>query len=324
MFVKPLLVVGAAALAVGYAFKHVVSSAIPFVQALNPGLIKQYEMVTRDLTAVIGQALMPVVSLAVPIFRDFANTVAPLAIEFGAILESISLPMGEVLMAATAMAGAIGGMLMPVVKQLAATFAMLSPIISSVFEVFTVVFDILRVAFDVIWAATSPIIKTLEILGIAIYALVKIIVGVFRVALAAIEFVLSPFIKGMDKTVSALQQCVDWLMAFVDGIESAIQWILSWIPGAGGKKKDTTGIAAAMNPQTKSIESLGKDLAMASFIATSGTGSGAVEEKMLKELSQIAKNTARAKEGQNDEGWSNLWGWIDDPKKPKNANLALG
>ena len=319
-YVGPLLVAGAAALAVGYAFKSIVNSAIPFVQALNPGLIKQYEMVTRDLTAVIGQALMPVVSLAVPIFRDFANTVAPLAIEFGAILESISLPMGEVLMAATAMAGAIGGMLMPIIKLLAGVFSGLSPIIVALFEIFQVAFDIIRVAFEAIWVVIAPVIKLFEVLAVVVQVIVKYVAGAFRIALAAIEFLLSDFIFVMEAIVSGLQVCVDWLKWFVDAVEQAIMYILSWIPGASGKKKDTTGIAAAMNPQTKSIESLGRDMAMASFIANSGSGAGSVEQKMLKELELIAKNTAKdKKENPDAEKWNAI-----QAKRKRNAQIALG
>ena len=159
-----------------------------------------------------------------------------------------------------------------------------------------------------------------EVLAVVVQVIVKYVAGAFRIALAAIEFLLSDFIFVMEAIVSGLQVCVDWLKWFVDAVEQAIMYILSWIPGASGKKKDTTGIAAAMNPQTKSIESLGRDMAMASFIANSGSGAGSVEQKMLKELELIAKNTAKdKKENPDAEKWNAI-----QAKRKRNAQIALG
>jgi predicted RecA/RadA family phage recombinase len=52
----------------------------------------------------------------------------------------------------------------------------------------------------------------------------------------------------------------------------------------GPEKQDTTGLAAAQNPAYKSIEALGKDMALSAAIATGGGGQKKSQEQQAEEM----------------------------------------
>jgi hypothetical protein len=70
------MAVGAITGTVG-AFSQITAFAGSFVQAFNPALMEQMNLVFKDLTAVIGMGLEPVIGAVIPIVRAFADKLVP-------------------------------------------------------------------------------------------------------------------------------------------------------------------------------------------------------------------------------------------------------
>jgi hypothetical protein len=70
------MAVGAITGTVG-AFSQITAFAGSFVQAFNPALMEQMNLVFKDLTAVIGMGLEPVIGAVIPIVRAFADRLVP-------------------------------------------------------------------------------------------------------------------------------------------------------------------------------------------------------------------------------------------------------
>lgn len=70
------------------AFNQITSFAGSFVQAFNPALMEQLNLVFKDLTAVIGMGLEPIIGAVIPIVRAFADQLVPV---IRAMIPSIQL-----------------------------------------------------------------------------------------------------------------------------------------------------------------------------------------------------------------------------------------
>lgn len=101
-------------------FGRMTGAALPFVQALNPGLLKVFNQAVGELSATIGQAFEPVFAALIPIIRQVADVLGPVLRDVGPLL-------GE-------LATALGQLLMPVVRVLAGALRALLPVIKLVTE----------------------------------------------------------------------------------------------------------------------------------------------------------------------------------------------
>jgi hypothetical protein len=108
------MAVGAITGTVG-AFSQITAFAGSFVQAFNPALMEQMNLVFKDLTAVIGMGLEPVIGAVIPIVRAFADKLVPV---MQAMIPTVQLFADSMIQ----LAG-------PIIEILIQAFAALEPII---------------------------------------------------------------------------------------------------------------------------------------------------------------------------------------------------
>jgi hypothetical protein len=246
-----------------------------FVDAVNPGIMVQLDMATRDLTAVIGTALAPIMQAIVPIIKDFASALLPVARlvaeTFGRIIESLQPAidaMTEVFFVAAAT-------LMPIVEMVGDIFTTIAPI-----------FTALAAVAKAIWLAFGSLVTALA--------------GIMRDLFGFnVGDVLKDFAEGvqvaMNNLVAVLVRGIASLMKFF-GFTSALANLTKFFKGLAAPKASAEGIAAAQNAQVKSIESVGRDAALAAVIASVVPGGKAGKKPedfyadMVAELEGIGGN----------------------------------
>lgn len=122
-------------------FNKLVGFVGSFVEAVNPALMQQLSMAFKDLQAVIGVGLQPIIAAAIPIIRAFADKLQPvmqaLMPTFDKLAQSMIKMSGPII---TILIEAFGA-LEPIITQIssvieawAGILAFLTPIISSAFK----------------------------------------------------------------------------------------------------------------------------------------------------------------------------------------------
>jgi hypothetical protein len=275
-----------------------------FTDSVNPGLTIQLNMVMRDLTAIIGTALNPVLQAMVPAIRDFANRLLPVTRDMAQYFSGLMGYMGPVMTAFNSMYQQIVGTLSPVFKLLTDIFGVLAQVVGALMEVIAGILIPFKVVFEAIYEVLRPLIEAFRVIGDLLVNAGK---G-FRLIMAGLE----GFIKG----IASFLGFGDIINASVDGwksIGSALKSFQNWLILAAAsvakffgmtsfvtgminslKPPDSTGISAAQNPQYQSIESLGKNMSLQAAIATAGAGGESEQQKqdrqMLEQLVAIQAN----------------------------------
>jgi hypothetical protein len=246
-----------------------------FVDAVNPGIMVQLDMATRDLTAVIGTALAPIMQAIVPIIKDLASALLPVARlvaeTFGRIIESLQPAIDAI----TEIFFIAAATLMPIVEMVGDIFTTIAPI-----------FTALAAVAKAIWLAFGTLVTAL--------------VGIMRDLFGFnVGDVLKDFAEGvqvaMNNLVAVLVRGIASLMKFF-GFTSALSNLTKFFKGLAAPKASAEGIAAAQNAQVKSIESVGRDAALAAVIASVVPGGKAGKKPedyyadMVAELEGIGGN----------------------------------
>lgn len=271
---------GAAALAAApVAFLEIVQGLAgkigSFVDAVNPGIMVQLDMATRDLTAVIGTALAPIMQAIVPIIKDLASALLPVARlvaeTFGRIIESLQPAIDAI----TEIFFVAAATLMPIVEMVGDIFTTIAPI-----------FTALAAVAKAIWLAFGSLVTAL--------------VGIMRDLFGFnVGDVLKDFAEGvqvaMNNLIAVLVRGIASLLKFF-GFTSALSNLTKFFKGLAAPKASAEGIAAAQNAQVKSIESVGRDAALAAVIASVVPGGKAGKKPedfyadMVTELEGIGGN----------------------------------
>jgi hypothetical protein len=246
-----------------------------FVDAVNPGIMVQLDMATRDLTAVIGTALAPIMQAIVPIIKDLASALLPVARlvaeTFGRIIESLQPAIDAI----TEIFFIAAATLMPIVEMVGDIFTTIAPI-----------FTALAAVAKAIWLAFGSLVTAL--------------VGVMRDLFGFnVGDVLKDFAEGvqvaMNNLIAVLVRGIASLLKFF-GFTSALSNLTKFFKGLAAPKASAEGIAAAQNAQVKSIESVGRDAALAAVIASVVPGGKAGKKPedfyadMVAELEGIGGN----------------------------------
>lgn len=246
-----------------------------FVDAVNPGIMVQLDMATRDLTAVIGTALAPIMQAIVPIIKDLASALLPVARlvaeTFGRIIESLQPAIDAI----TEIFFIAAATLMPIVEMVGDIFTTIAPI-----------FTALAAVAKAIWLAFGSLVTAL--------------VGIMRDLFGFnVGDVLKDFAEGvqvvMNNLVAVLVRGIASLLKFF-GMTSALANLTKFFKGLAAPKASAEGIAAAQNAQVKSIESVGRDAALAAVIASVVPGGKAGKKPedfyadMVAELEGIGGN----------------------------------
>jgi len=125
-------------------FSQLIGFAGPFVQAFNPALVEQMNLAFKDLTAIIGMALEPVIGATVTIIRAFADKLVPVV---QALIPTVQLFADSMI----ELAG-------PIITILIEAFAALEPIILLVANTVQIWAEVLTWSMPLIAAVIKEVV----------------------------------------------------------------------------------------------------------------------------------------------------------------------
>lgn len=267
------------------AFQKVVSSVTPFVAALNPSAILQYNQASKDLQASIGVGLQPILATATDALRTFASFVLPIAEKLAPVFERV----GGAFTAVAEPVMAVFSSLMDALLPLADAFAVLLEGLVPIGNILASVGQVVVAALSPIVAIVSEMIKSLggllgwfDILVAPIQALSAIFSGVGELVKSVfsgfagwLSGLLGGGTKGIfDTFKGALESMAKSVILATASIAKAIgldSIVSGMIQGLqGGEKKDATGLSVATNPTVSDLSSFGRQVMQASLLAGEG------------------------------------------------------
>jgi hypothetical protein len=226
----------------------IVKVAGSFVEALSPAAMEAMSMAFRDLQAVIGVALLPVITAATDAFRQIADVLLPVMRDLQPIMARL--------------ANIIVSVLVPVISLAAQLFGALLPIIDALLPVIEFMAAMLRVFVAVLSAVISAIVRAVSTMFGADLA---DMVGNFK--------------KALDGMIRAIVLLVGYLFIFIGAIDLARDFARKL---AGERTGAATGLAAIQDVQMKGLAEVVKGLNLAAAKATE-VGAPGKEEDPLKQ-----------------------------------------
>jgi hypothetical protein len=219
------------------AFKDLTSSMIGFVSVVNPATVMQFTKAMTDVTAIAGKALAPALAIATQVVREFGDIMAPIYETLTPFITMIARAFGDMFIAMVRVSAIFMQVLLPVSKSLYIALAGLARIVTALLEGLTVILAGFLGTFD-------------------------------------------GFDGMIQKAVDAIVDFSQWLTraavsvaVLVAKLFGATQFIANMQKVAGNKgatnRTDSTGQAAPTMGNFTSLESFGKNIAQASFTATS-------------------------------------------------------
>lgn len=291
---------------IGKALVPAVAIAIPIIRAFADAMLPIAKktagifdgMIQKILPA--GQAfamfsagvmrtLLPVIELLADTFATITPLVTGLLKGFSFIFDGIGLvfqsvvdllkPVMVVIEAvATAIEGLlsaigaiIGGALSIVGSLLSGIFNAIYVVIKPIIDVFVGIGKILHDFFDGIGALASGIAGIFSGVGDS----VKGMLSIWDPLVSAIKDITDAFRRLINQALLSAAAIAKFfgMGGFAKGIKDYY----------GGKKESSTGLAAAQNPQIKSIEEVSKSIALSTFVAGMG-GQVKTQDQINKEL----------------------------------------
>ena len=273
------LAVGAITGTVG-AFNQITAFAGSFVQAFNPALMEQMNLVFKDLTAVIGMGLEPVIGAVIPIVRAFADRLVPV---MQAMIPTVQLFADSMI--------ELSG---PIIEILIQAFAALEPIIVMAAGVVEMWAGVLTWAVPLI----STVIKEIVYWFTKIVSTVQYVVGSLMIAIGKVL----AMVPGTGNAGKDLQKVGE------NAIESSKKASKATDDYYNGTSKVQKAIqkpmikgasvgAAAGKASFSGISDLGRNLmqsAMSSSTQASAIRTAENTEKMDKTLQEINMKMGRA------------------------------
>lgn len=281
--------VAIAAQAVSTALQQVVSTSVSFVQALNPGLILQYNMAVRDFTATIGKALTPIVEAAAAFTKAFGAILSP-------IMDSLKPVVEKLAQAGLNLANTFGVVFSHLARAAQPLLEAFAKQVENL-EVFHRVggslagalANVLGVITSVVGGVVEVIAGPVKLVGEALGALRPVIEGIGAVfsgvaagigaAFRAVQTFLAPLFAGLRSTIGSMQTA---MMQFAQSALGLAVRVAQWIPYFGGSivdgilkslsppRKDITGTAAPSNATTGDIGGLLSSMTRAALLAGPG------------------------------------------------------
>lgn len=291
------------------ALNGIVSASVRFVQAVAPGTVQVMNLAMRDLTAVIGTALVPIVQGATAIFREIGafllpvmeklkgvigDTVGTFMTVFSGVFEKVFMPIVQAVQPLLEAFNAVYEATLPVSQLIASVLGVaikmaLAPI-QTMAEVFKVLANIMK-PFMEVFAVLTPL---LDGFGILLSGLVGAFKGVVQAISSALGLdSLSDGFKSLRATVGqligAMLKGVAQL-AMMFGMTSFVEGLLEGV----GDRKNAAGTAVLQNPTMSSdIASFGRSAMTAAQLAGPDGSIQTAEEKWRDELRNSLKEMLR-------------------------------
>lgn len=246
------------------AFGNLVGFAGRFVEAVNPALMEQMSYVMKDLMAVIGGALQPVIAAAVVIIRAFADKLQPVMQALAPIVQDLADQLIE-------LAG-------PIIAILIESIGALEPIIQMIIGALKMWTAVLAWAAPYIAAIIKEIVYWLGYFQTAIQRLAAWIISwVDKKAAEDIN-------KSADKTWKATKDYYDGVSKVQEAIKQPVKEGAS--VGAAARQATTTGVSE-----------LGKNIMQAAFSSSTQAATFSIAEntrRMADTLNRMDNRMAGA------------------------------
>ena len=263
-------------LAFGLASAAVVGS----VQAFSPAIVEQFNMALRDLSAVVGEALAPVLQGLTTIAREVGAVLQPAMRALAPVFETLTATVLQVLL--------------PVIDTWASVFQDLIPVINFFAEVFSNVGTIARVggAFLAGW---------IELLRQGAAALAGWIGGLTGLANPAQSF--TDWLKTALQSVGEAAILAAGYLAKLVGATGFLDGMIKSLSKAPGKPgmaaaEDITGKGAAQNARVTTGADFEKSALAAAFVATGG---GPEKKDTSDWLAEVVKQLEAIKAGDDNK-----------------------
>jgi len=255
--------------------KDVAAKISGFVSAINPGLVMSLGLAFKDLEAVVGMALQPVMKAIVPIIKQFTDALLPVAKLISTLLSNLFSELQPAIDALTDVFYIAAQALMPIIEAIGSVLKFLVPI-------FVFLANAIKAAYLMV--------------GIFVAAIMAVIKSLFaNVDSGGLKDVMAKLQDGMKMLVQAFVRGIAYMLKFF-GMTSGLEGMQKFLKGMQKPKESAQGIAAAQSAEFTSIEQLGKSAALASVIATAGGPEKQKQtdqdyfEGMVEELEAIAEN----------------------------------
>ena len=246
-------------------FNKLVSFAGSFVEAVNPALMQQLGMAFKDLQAIIGVGLQPIIAAAIPIIRAFADKLQPVMQALMPTFDKLAQSMIE-----------LSG---PIITLVIEMFGALEPVIETV--------SVSIQAFAGILTAVTPIIAA--VFKELIYRITQIVTTFQWFIGKIISWIPGTGDTGkkLMESASAASKTADLYYQGESKVQKAIEAPI---------KKDASAGAAAKSASFSGISDFGKNLMQQAFSSsTQASAQKTAEntEKMHNELARIREQMGR-------------------------------
>jgi hypothetical protein len=245
-----------------------INTVARLVSAVDPAIVAELSRSFRDLDAVIGTALRPVIVATIDVVRHFASGIFNAMISLAPVIEKMANSIAQALQPAFDVLGSVLEALVPV-------FDVVADGVSFVAKLFSDVVRTLRPFIEVVIELTRQF-----------FSMIASLFGVESVGSG---------LKGMFESIrSALQEFLRGLIlatATIAKFFGASRVLDAIIKGLQPKEtRDARGAAVAQNASFKSIEELGRSTYLAAFQASAqpgGKGPQKVEDIMKDVLTEV-------------------------------------
>lgn len=257
-------------------FAEMTQTAAHFVEEFDPSTVTMLSQHFRDLNAVIGIALKPIVDVSREVVRYLSSVLLPLMREFQPIVKELSQE--------------VAGVLMDAIKDMADFLHDTMPMIKAIKDILVGLIAILKdvfMAFRTLFAASMELGKEL--------------LGAFGGEGASVKDFMNSLRQGIQTVVAALIGFAARLMALI-GWTKGIEAMQKAIAPRDTKREIADGMAVAQNPMFKSISELSRSIQVSMF-AASKAGEERVDPQIQSAefLKTISKDIAiGAQEGRRD------------------------
>jgi len=236
------------------AFKELSSLMIGFVAAVSPATVMMFTKAMTDVSAIIGKALAPALTIATEVVRELGDILGPIMALIAPTITQVARAFGDMFISMIRVAAVFGQLLLPISKSLYIMLAGLARIVAALLEGLTVILAGFLGTFtgldDMVQAVVDSIVDFTKWLVRAAVALNVMVAKMFGA---------TGFIDNMKK---------------IAGNKGAVN------------RADSTGVAAPTGGQFQSAESFGKNIAQASFTATSVAAAPKKTDDFLADMSK--------------------------------------
>lgn len=290
-------------------FDSLAGSVTKYVQAFAPSAVILFNQTMRDLYAVVGQALLPVMNMLTESVRAVGSVVFPAMLALEPILRQLmDAFMGLWSSGLSSLTVLLDG-LVTVADMFAQLYQALQPLMQLFSSLYGVILSLFILPLKLVGVALGAVMWALNPL-IALFNLLTIPLQMMQVYLSGLGAVLQEVMKSVFGAVNPLAGTIGDLKTIFGQLAKIVliaigafaKWIATFLPAAnamlagmitalGGKRQDIQGQAAATNAGFKDIQSFGRDLAASMSMAMGGGPAASKEEawrtETLEELKRI-------------------------------------